>query len=42
VERRRLGYFVLAYLAVLTGLLYLSKRRIWARLDKDAGRGSHA
>ena len=34
VERRRLGYFVLAYLAVFTGLLYLSKRRIWARLDR--------
>jgi ubiquinol-cytochrome c reductase cytochrome c1 subunit len=34
VERRRLGYFVLAYLVVLTGLLYLSKQRVWARLDK--------
>ena len=32
-ERRRLGFYVLGYLAVLTLLLYLSKRRIWARLD---------
>lgn len=31
-ERQRLGYYVLGYLAVLTFLLYLSKRRIWARL----------
>lgn len=31
-ERHRLGYYVLAYLAVLTALLYLTKRRIWARL----------
>ena len=33
VERHRLGYYVLGYLAVLTLLLYLAKRRIWARLD---------
>lgn len=32
-ERRRLGYYVLGYLAALTFLLYLSKRKIWARLD---------
>ena len=32
-ERHHLGYYVLAYLAVLTLLLYLSKRRVWARLD---------
>ena len=32
-ERHRLGYYVLAYLALLTLLLYLSKRRIWARLN---------
>jgi ubiquinol-cytochrome c reductase cytochrome c1 subunit len=31
-ERHRLGYYVLGYLAVLTLLLYLTKRRIWARL----------
>jgi cytochrome c1 len=31
-ERRRLGVYVLAYLALLTGLLYLTKRRIWGRL----------
>lgn len=32
VQRHRLGYYVLAYLMVLTFLLYLSKKRIWARL----------
>jgi len=32
-ERRHLGYYVLGYLAILTLLLNLSKRRIWARLD---------
>ena len=32
-ERRHLGYYVIAYLVVLTILLYLSKRRVWARLD---------
>ena len=31
-ERHRLGYYVLGYLAILTLFLYLSKRRIWARL----------
>jgi ubiquinol-cytochrome c reductase cytochrome c1 subunit len=32
-ERHHLGYYVLAYLLVLTVLLYLSKREVWARLD---------
>jgi len=32
-ERHHLGYYVLAYLVIITILLYLSKRRIWARLD---------
>ncbi len=31
-ERRHLGYYVIGYLIVLTGLLYLLKRRIWRRL----------
>jgi ubiquinol-cytochrome c reductase cytochrome c1 subunit len=31
-DRHRLGYYVLGYLALFTLLLYLSKRRIWARL----------
>ena len=31
-ERRHMGYYVLGYLVILTILLYLSKRRIWARL----------
>lgn len=31
-ERHRLGYYVLAYLFVLTFLLYLVKNQIWARL----------
>jgi cytochrome c1 len=33
-ERRTMGYYVLAYLFVLTGLLYLIKRRVWAKIDK--------
>ncbi len=32
-ERVRLGYYVEAYLLVLTVLLYLVKRRIWSRLE---------
>lgn len=32
-ERRHMGYYVLGYLVILTILLYLSKRRIWARLQ---------
>ncbi len=32
-ERHQLGYYVLAYLFVLTFLLYLVKNRVWARLD---------
>jgi len=32
-ERHTLGYYVLAYLGVLTLLLYLLKCRIWQRLD---------
>ena len=32
-ERHHLGYYVLGYLVILTILLYLTKRRIWARLD---------
>lgn len=31
-ERRRLGYFVIAYLVLLTLMLYLLKRRVWAKL----------
>lgn len=31
-ERRKLGAYVLGYLFVLTGLLYLVKNRVWARL----------
>lgn len=30
--RRRLGYFVMGYLVVLTGLLYLVKKKVWRRL----------
>ncbi len=32
-ERIRMGYYVIAYLAVLTILLYFTKQRVWARLD---------
>lgn len=35
-ERFRLGYFVMAYLGILTGFLYWSKRRVWSRLDQAA------
>lgn len=31
-ERHRLGYYVIAYLIVLTALLYFVKARIWSRL----------
>ena len=31
-ERQKLGYYVLAYLVVLTFLLYLVKNQVWARL----------
>jgi cytochrome c1 len=33
-ERHRLGYYVIAYLVVLTTMLYFLKQRIWARLDR--------
>ena len=32
-ERHKLGYYVIGYLMVLTVLLYLLKRQIWARLE---------
>jgi len=32
-ERHQLGYYVLAYLFVLTFLLYLVKNRVWAELE---------
>lgn len=31
-ERQRIGYYVIAYLVILTFLLYLVKRRVWSRL----------
>lgn len=31
-DRKRLGYYVIAYLILLTFLLYLIKRQIWSRL----------
>lgn len=34
-ERITLGYYVLAYLVVLTVLMYLLKKQIWARLEKS-------
>ena len=34
-DRRRLGAYVLGYLALLTLLLYLNKRRVWARLPRE-------
>jgi len=35
-NRRTLGYYVLAYLALLTFLLYLNKVRVWKRLEEGA------
>jgi ubiquinol-cytochrome c reductase cytochrome c1 subunit len=37
-ERRHIGVYVLAYLTVLTFLLYLIKRRVWARLPPPVAR----
>lgn len=34
-ERKQLGIYVLIYLAFMTTLLYLWKRRIWARIDQE-------
>lgn len=31
-ERKSLGYWVIGYLVILTALLYLIKKRVWARL----------
>jgi len=33
-ERRHLGFYVLAYLGVLTALAYFLKRKIWSRIGK--------
>ena len=32
-ERTRLGYYVIAYLIVLTTLLYFVKKQIWSKLE---------
>lgn len=34
-ERKQLGRYVLVYLAFMTLLLYLWKRRIWAKIDQE-------
>lgn len=34
MERERMGYYVLAYIAVLTVLLFMLKKRIWHEIDK--------
>ncbi|GAN90235.1 ubiquinol-cytochrome c reductase cytochrome c1 [Gluconobacter frateurii M-2] len=33
--RHRTGWFVLTYLAILSGLLFVLKRRVWARRNSD-------
>lgn len=33
-KRRRIGYYVIGYLALLTVLFYLIKRRVWQRLER--------
>lgn len=32
-ERKRIGFNVMLYLIFLTGLLYLTKRKLWAKID---------
>ena len=32
-QRKRIGWQVMLYLLVTTGLLYVGKKRIWSRLD---------
>ncbi len=34
-ERKKLGWYVIAYLVFMTALLYLWKRQIWSRLDQE-------
>lgn len=34
-ERKRLGYYVLSYVALMTLLLYLWKKQIWREIDKQ-------
>ncbi len=34
-ERKKLGWYVIAYLIFMTTLLYLWKRQIWSRLDQE-------
>ncbi|HEY5994793.1 MAG TPA: cytochrome c1 [Gallionellaceae bacterium] len=34
-ERKRLGYYVLSYVAFMTLLLFLLKKRIWREIDKQ-------
>lgn len=34
-ERRKLGYYVIGYLLVLTTMLFFLKQRIWARLETE-------
>ncbi|WP_051335324.1 cytochrome c1 [Methylocapsa acidiphila] len=42
VERKRIGFRVLVYLAVFAALLYLVKRKIWARLHNGASEAHRA
>jgi ubiquinol-cytochrome c reductase cytochrome c1 subunit len=34
-DRERLGYYVLAYIAILTLLLFMWKKQIWREIDKQ-------
>ena len=34
-ERKKLGWYVIAYLVFMTALLYLWKRQIWSRLNQE-------
>ena len=41
-ERKRLGFIVMAFLLLLTGLLYASKKKVWANRGASAGGGAGA
>lgn len=38
-NRYRMGYFVMAYLFILTALLYVLKKRVWRRLEGSGHQG---
>ncbi len=41
-ERKRTGFSVMIFLIIFTGLLYYTKKKVWADVHGDAGQTSHA